>query len=192
MDETPYTKLLKMIKIDAIDFYKDSARDFKWGDLTNDTVLHISCGLRDLSEKFLKIFPYVRQIIDVDFMNSDDGCVHETASDTSDAFHEGVIIKGENLTEWINVNKMFCVHCFDLFSDKKDIFQKLYDVMVEGGETAILFLLDSSYFSFLEEFSSIHFWAKFLEVNKSFYSVRILTYLHATYCHIRWNITRKR
>ncbi|GFW47733.1 hypothetical protein TNCV_2829231 [Trichonephila clavipes] len=98
MDETPYSNLLKMIKIDAVDFYKNSARDFNWGDLTNDTVMHISCGLGDLSEKLLEIFPNIKKIVDIDFMNSNDEHTDETTPDTCDEFHEGVIIKGGGRT----------------------------------------------------------------------------------------------
>ncbi|GFY61928.1 hypothetical protein TNIN_118531 [Trichonephila inaurata madagascariensis] len=94
MDETPYSNLLQMIKKDAFDFYKNSARDFNWGDLTNDTIMHISCGLGDLSEKLLEIFPNIKKIVDIDFMNSKGEHTDETTSDTCDEFHEGVIIKG--------------------------------------------------------------------------------------------------
>ncbi|GFS41861.1 hypothetical protein NPIL_238001, partial [Nephila pilipes] len=141
---------------DLIEFFKDAVFLLHWNRLEEDHIAILHTFFNTPSATLKGFLPHIGRISNFECVRHPprnlvvDWSVKHPDSDN----------KQEPKDKW---NKAIAIQCFAFTDDKSRAFNALYEMLEYGGSAAILFLLESSYFRFIRDFSRHSFFGKFLK-----------------------------
>ncbi|KAF8778074.1 Juvenile hormone acid O-methyltransferase like protein [Argiope bruennichi] len=130
----------------------DETKDFlcslRWGDLSGELVMDIGCGMGYMSTKcILQRFPRVSEIVAID---KDPYCIHRSQMEFKNdsykkvKFHCISITDMAELEPWKGkISKIFSFHCISFVRRQERAFRNMFELLIPGGQAALLFVLRS-------------------------------------------------